>query len=119
MNAFYKTAETLRQGAMTLPGKYYTDPNIFNLEIENIFAKSWLCCGRCDEISNPGQYKLVTIYQESIILLRDENNMLQAFYNVCRHRGTQLCVKLIGFKQNQCCAHRTGCVVDINNKVRC
>ena len=92
---------------MTLPGKYYTDPNILNLEIENIFAKSWLCCGRCDEISNPGQYKLVTIYQESIILLRDENNMLQAFYNVCRHRGTRLCTKPSGnlSKSIQCGYH--------------
>ena len=45
MNTFYKTAETLKQGAMTLPKEYYTDFSVLNKEMENIFTGSWLYCG--------------------------------------------------------------------------
>ena len=107
MNSFYKTAETFRQGAMTLPQEYYTDPAILKKEMKNIFTDSWLCCGRCDDISESGKYKLINIENESIIILRDENRKIQAFYNVCRHRGTRICTKEWGnlSKTIQCPYH--------------
>ena len=107
MNTFYKTAETLKQGAMTLPKEYYTDFAVLNKEMENIFTGSWLCCGRCDDVYKAGQYILINIGNESIIILRDDNNKLQAFYNVCRHRGTRICTKEEGkfSKTIQCPYH--------------
>ena len=92
MNSFYKTADTFKQGAHTLPQKYYIDNSVLKLEMEKIFGEEWLCCGRHDELLKQGNYKVVNIGDESIIVLRDENKKLQAFYNVCRHRGTQICI---------------------------
>ena len=65
MNPFYKTAETFKQGAMTLPQKYYTDSAVLKKEMENIFTISWLCCGRSESIYESGQYVMVNIGNES------------------------------------------------------
>jgi Rieske 2Fe-2S family protein len=91
MPSFLKTTESYRQGARTLPGRYYTAPEVLALEQERIFCRSWICVGRADALAAPGDYMLVEIAGESIIVLRDQSGERRAFYNVCRHRGTRLC----------------------------
>ncbi|MCH8020986.1 aromatic ring-hydroxylating dioxygenase subunit alpha, partial [candidate division KSB1 bacterium] len=78
-------------GAKTLPGKYYTSEEIFLLESKNIFTKQWLYAGRISQLKKVGSYFLFNIDNESIIILRDQNDEVKAYYNVCRHRGTRLC----------------------------
>jgi Rieske 2Fe-2S family protein len=60
-------------------------------EAERIFAREWCCIGRAATIANPGDYFLRTIAGESLIVVRDGKGDAHAFFNVCRHRGTQLC----------------------------
>jgi len=88
---FVKPAEAYRQGQRTLPGHYYTSPEIYAEELERIFTRRWICGGRAGEIANPGDYVLRTIAGESVIVVRGRDGALRAFYNVCRHRGTRLC----------------------------
>ena len=83
-------------GALTLAGKYYTDEHIFLTEWERIFLQNWLCVGRADQIKEPGQYFLQQVGDENVILLRDYAGDAQAFYNVCRHRGTRICAQSSG-----------------------
>ena len=78
-------------GTRTLPGKYYHSPEIYQEEAHKIFYKFWLFACREEEIPNPGDYKLIQVVDESIILVRDKSNEIKALFNVCRHRGTQLC----------------------------
>ena len=75
----------------TLPGRYYTDPTIFAEELERFFCQSWFCAGRADQIPAPGDFFIRQIANESIIVNRDQNGSVHAFYNVCRHRGTRIC----------------------------
>ena len=77
--------------AYTLPRQYFTSVEIFWEEMEYIFYENWLCVGRAEQIARPGEYFLHEIGDESIIVLRDAAGTARAFYNVCRHRGTQLC----------------------------
>ena len=107
MDIFFKTAETLSQGSMTLPQQYYVDASILKKEMSNIFFNGWICCARSQDISNSGDYKIVNIGDESIILLRDDDHQINAFYNVCRHRGTRICNKEKGCfsKSIQCPYH--------------
>ncbi len=91
MATFVKATETYRQGARTLPGHYYTSPEVYGEETERIFTRRWICVGRADGIPHPGDYFLQTIGGESIIVVRDQAGAPRAFYNVCRHRGTRLC----------------------------
>src|SRR6266581_6682783 len=90
MTGFLEATEVYREGQRTLPGHYYTSPEIYAVEQERIFAERWVCEGRAAEVSNPGDYVLRTIAGESVIVVRGRDGALRSFYNVCRHRGTRL-----------------------------
>lgn len=72
----------------TLPGGYYLDAKHFDLERDRIFHREWFCAGRSDGLRDKGDYRLVSIAGESILLVRDQE--VHAFHNVCRHRGAEL-----------------------------
>ena len=76
--------------AYTPPGWVYSDEGLFRREHEEIFARTWLCVGHVSRLANPGDYFLVSLPPESIILVADQSGQPHAFYNVCRHRGTRL-----------------------------
>lgn len=75
----------------TLPGEYYTSPDVFAREARSIFSERWLCAGRADALPKPGDYALFDAAGESLVLVRGREGRLRAFFNVCRHRGTRLC----------------------------
>ena len=75
----------------TLPGRYYTDPEIFAREQEQIFERMWFCAVRAEDLTAPGTFRTVQIGRESVILARGRDGAIRAFLNVCRHRGAKLC----------------------------
>ncbi len=85
------TGHSLAERATTLPGEYYTSSEIFAAEEERIFSRRWLCVGRGDVIREPGDFVLVPVGRESLLLVRGCDGKARAFYNVCRHRGTRVC----------------------------
>jgi Rieske 2Fe-2S family protein len=91
MPTVLKTTESYRQGARTLPGRYYTASEVLAEEQDRVFSRRWICVGRDNALATPGDYMLVEVAGESIIVLRDQSGERRAFYNVCRHRGTRLC----------------------------
>lgn len=76
----------------TLPGRYYTDPAIFELEKKNIFEKQWMYACRAQDVPTSGTFVRCTIGDESVIVVRGSDHQLRAFLNVCRHRGARLCL---------------------------
>jgi Rieske 2Fe-2S family protein len=91
MTTFNKAA--LHEATMTLPGLYYTSDERFRTETERIFASGWVCVGRAEQIAAPGEYALIALAGESVIVVRDHEGTARAFFNVCRHRGTRLCTE--------------------------
>ena len=89
---YHKTATTLIKGSKTLDGKYYSNEKIFNEELKNIFYENWLCVGRSNDIKNEGNYITFQIGNESGIIVRNKKKQLNGFFNVCRHRGTKICI---------------------------
>jgi glycine betaine catabolism A len=75
----------------TLEGRYFTDPELFRSEMERFYFGMWVCVGRSEQAEKAGEYFLVDVAGENVIVTRDEKGLLRAFYNVCRHRGTQIC----------------------------
>ena len=61
-------------GTRTLPGKYYHSEKIYKEEVEKIFYKFWILACRDEEISSVGDYKLIQIEDESLIIVRDKSN---------------------------------------------
>lgn len=83
--------ERSARGAKTLPARFYTSMDVFELETERIFETHWQCAGRSSECPEPGQSILVKVEGENLIIVRNQNKSLRCFFNVCRHRGTRLC----------------------------
>jgi phenylpropionate dioxygenase-like ring-hydroxylating dioxygenase large terminal subunit len=85
-------AELLRLAALpleraeTLPPEAYFSPAVYDLEIDNIFRRDWLCVGRVDQMPNPGDYITADIVGEPVVVTRDEDGSLHALSRVCRHR---------------------------------
>ncbi|GGN34796.1 (2Fe-2S)-binding protein [Streptomyces kronopolitis] len=75
----------------TLPGPDYHDPAVYALDREAIFFRSWICVGRTEDVREAGQWITADVAGESILVTRDQEDSLRAFYNVCRHRGSRLC----------------------------
>ena len=75
----------------TLPSAWYLEDSIYALEREHIFLKEWICVGREEEVPESGDHKVLELYGESILLVRNTEGTLRAFYNVCRHRGARIC----------------------------
>jgi len=75
----------------SLPTSFYLSPEIFAMEKERIFCRQWVCCGREEQLSAFGSYRVVDIAGESILLVRTRSGEIRGHYNVCRHRGSQLC----------------------------
>ena len=75
----------------SLPSDWYTSDKVFFIEQEHIYSKEWICAGREEYLPAVGDHKVLEIAGESVIVVRNESDTLRAFYNVCRHRGAQLC----------------------------
>ncbi|HET6860363.1 MAG TPA: aromatic ring-hydroxylating dioxygenase subunit alpha [Streptomyces sp.] len=80
----------------TLPGHFYTDPEIFRQEQERIFEALWYCAVRAADLQRPGAFRTVQVGRESVLVTRTRTGELRAFLNVCRHRGARLCTEETG-----------------------
>ncbi|GDY29680.1 aromatic ring-hydroxylating oxygenase subunit alpha [Gandjariella thermophila] len=91
----------------TLPGHFYTDPDLFGREQRRIFESMWCCAVRAADLPRPGDFRTVQIGRESVIVVRGRDGTPRAFLNVCRHRGARLCVEESGTVRRafQCAYH--------------
>jgi phenylpropionate dioxygenase-like ring-hydroxylating dioxygenase large terminal subunit len=68
----------------------YTSPQVMEREWEQVWTKTWLFAGLVSDLEEAGDYFIYELGRESIIVMRDEQDRLAAFYNVCQHRGNRL-----------------------------
>ena len=80
-----------RKKFFSLPQRFYNDPSFFDIDLETIFCRRWIFAGLECEISEPGEYVTLAVGRSSIIVLRNEEGDVRAFFNTCRHRGSRIC----------------------------
>src|SRR5437763_14852811 len=68
-----------------------SDPEVYRLELERLFARNWTMLGFDSEVANPGDYVMRHIGEDPVILTRDSNGELNVLLNVCTHRGMMIC----------------------------
>ncbi|HEV7957299.1 MAG TPA: aromatic ring-hydroxylating dioxygenase subunit alpha, partial [Marisediminicola sp.] len=73
--------------AQHLPAEVYTSQAVFERERDLLFFRDWIVVGRADEIPDKGDYKTFDFLGEPILICRDGEGNLNAFFNSCRHRG--------------------------------
>jgi phenylpropionate dioxygenase-like ring-hydroxylating dioxygenase large terminal subunit len=70
----------------------YLSPEFLNLENKHLWPRVWQVACRADEIPNAGDYLVYDVADETIVVVRRENGDVDAFHNVCPHRGRQIMV---------------------------
>ncbi len=96
--------EGYRQGH-ALPGAAYKNPEIYELEVRHIMLKAWHYVGHQSMVPGKGDYFLFEIAGESVIVVRDGEGGVNAFMNVCRHRGSRICDAATGREARFTCPY--------------
>jgi phenylpropionate dioxygenase-like ring-hydroxylating dioxygenase large terminal subunit len=79
-----------------IPATIYSDPELFELERRRVFAKAWVYLAHESEIPEPGDYVVRRIVDDSFIVTRDEAGTVRVLFNMCLHRGMQVCRSELG-----------------------
>jgi len=89
----------------TLPGTFFSDESIYRSDLDQIWRDGWLFAGHTCEIPKTGDYFVMEMDRDSIIVIRDEDGKVRALHNVCRHRGSLVCTDTAGHAQRLVCPY--------------
>lgn len=110
----YQPTEDLST-AETMPARWYTDPAILELEKEKIFYKTWQAIGRIEDVMRVGDFFTCEVQDQPLVIVRNRENELRAFYNVCPHRASVVAHGRGNRKSLQCKYH--GWTYDLEGKL--
>ncbi len=100
----------------SLDQRFYTDPDIYELEVEKIVNRNWILAGHTSQLPEPGDFKVLNVGQESAIIVRGSDGNLKGFANVCRHRGSLVCLDQEGHADKFQCPYH-GWMYDIDGNL--
>jgi Rieske 2Fe-2S family protein len=84
------------QSGYSLERRFYCDDAVYAADMERVVGRKWIVAGHVDRVRRKGDYFLFKIGTESIIVVRSDESTVNAFYNVCRHRGSLICTEPAG-----------------------
>src|SRR5580698_1358345 len=85
--ALIATLAAQARSGFSLDQRFYCDDEVFAADMREIVTRKWIVAGHIDQVRRKGDYFLFKIGAESIIVVRSDDATVNAFYNVCRHRG--------------------------------
>jgi Rieske 2Fe-2S family protein len=95
-----------QKSGWSLEQRFYTDPEIYALELDSIITCNWIFAGHQSQLAEPGDYLVHKVANESAIVVRGDDGEIRAFANVCRHRGSIVCLEKRGnTRKFQCPYH--------------
>ena len=94
-----------RRPGYSLDQVFYTDPAIYALELERVIYRNWILAGHTSELPAAGDFKVFEVANESAIIVRGDGGELRAFANVCRHRGSLVCLEERGNTDRFACPY--------------
>ena len=88
--------EVVRPQEGDIPAFIFSDPDVYKLEIEQIFHKTWVFVAHESEIPEPGDYVSRQLGEWPVIVARGEDGVIRIFLNACRHKGMRVCNAELG-----------------------
>ena len=95
----------------------YSDPAIFDLEMQRLFSKAWLLIGHASQIVNEGDFIHTRMAREPVIATRHRDGSIQVLINRCAHRGALVCHEHAGNAKQLVCPYH-GWVFDTNGDLK-
>lgn len=89
----------------TLPQQLYTSEAVFDFEMKAVFARSWLQAGHLAEVVKVGDYITVQLGKTSVVIIRESESSVRAYFNACRHRGSMICTSEKGSARRLVCPY--------------
>jgi len=89
----------------SLEQRFYTDPDIYQLELDQVVMRNWIFAAHVSELTDPGDFKVINVANESAILVKGQDGLIRAFANVCRHRGSLVCLESSGNTRKFICPY--------------
>ena len=113
------TGEQVRK--LLRPGRVhrdvYSDPEIFDLELDRIFGSAWIYVGHESQIKNPGDFVATRIGRKPLLLVRDAEGTIRLLHNQCAHRGSMVVASEQGHTSEfRCCYH--GWTYHLNGRLK-
>ena len=87
---FSETLTSTLDKSASLSKDRYISKDFMQLEWDGIWTKAWLFAGLESDLLEPGDFFVYDIGRESIVITRNDENQISAFYNVCQHRGNKI-----------------------------
>lgn len=91
--------------ASTLDASWYLDPNVYEREMERIFARTWQAVGRVSDVAKAGDFITAEAAGEPLVIVRDQQERIRAYYNICPHRAGAVARGQGSRKTLQCLYH--------------
>ncbi len=85
-----------RRPGWSLEQPFYTEPAVFEADMVRVYRRGWLFAGHACQLSRPGDYFTYDVAGDSVIVIRGNDGELHALFNVCRHRGSRICLEPAG-----------------------
>ena len=79
-----------------LPAFIFSDPEVYQRELEAVFGRCWLCLGHVSEVPDPGDYVTRWMGADPVVVVRSEDGQVRVLLNVCQHRGMRVCRSELG-----------------------
>lgn len=85
--------------------RIFSDPEIFELEMEQIFGRAWLFLCHESQLKKPGDFFEAPMGRDNVLVVRQKDRGLKAFLNTCTHRGNAVCRAEEGNMKNFMCTY--------------
>jgi Rieske 2Fe-2S family protein len=85
-----------RRPGWSLEQPFYTDPGVLAFDMERVFRPNWLFAGHANRIPRPGDYFVHDFAGDSLVFVRGDDGVVRGMYNMCRHRGSLICLETSG-----------------------
>lgn len=108
------TSTDLAQG---LPNRHYADPDFFVRESQRLLRQQWVGLAFGKDVPNPGDARPIEFLSTPLLVVRDHDDIVKVFYNVCPHRGMHLVSEPRNVKQAIRCPYHSWCF-DLKGKLR-
>lgn len=73
-----------------LPSVAYTSPDFATLERDAVLTRTWTCIGNASHLKQPGWMIPVDLHGLPLLIVRERDDTIRVFHNVCSHRGLKL-----------------------------